>query len=258
MNRSRFTLIELLVVIVIIMVLAGLLLPAFGQARAHARMTNCMSNLKQFGLATISYREDHDTLMPPWLSTINRDYLGGKGVYLCPQDPSGGHDGGRSGYGFDGDYDPPDPSQVPISEDDLYPAIMVDTGVDSVDRFWETDETEFNGNRTAANGADMEIRRCSYMYEFANIECGWYSESAGCDQPNGATWWAVKIDQQKHGHGRNPDYCQRGDAWQEELFPAVRCFYHWKAVWGRQEIVLNMAITGDFFKSRAEWEDGVY
>ena len=58
--RRRFTLIELLVVIAIIAILAAMLLPALSAARARARASNCMSNLKQCGLSFRFYANDND------------------------------------------------------------------------------------------------------------------------------------------------------------------------------------------------------
>ncbi len=61
--KKSFTLIELLVVIAIIAILAAMLLPALSSARAAARSSACISNLKSLALASAMY------------SDANNDYI---------------------------------------------------------------------------------------------------------------------------------------------------------------------------------------
>lgn len=63
--RKAFTLIELLVVIAIIAILAAILFPVFAQAKAAAKKSADLSNLKQIGTGTMLYLSDYDDMLYP-------------------------------------------------------------------------------------------------------------------------------------------------------------------------------------------------
>ncbi|MCU0315099.1 MAG: prepilin-type N-terminal cleavage/methylation domain-containing protein [Fimbriimonadaceae bacterium] len=65
MTKRAFTLIELLVVIAIIAILAAILFPVFAQAKASAKNTQDLSNMKQIGTVAQIYSADYDDVFVP-------------------------------------------------------------------------------------------------------------------------------------------------------------------------------------------------
>lgn len=65
-RHGQFTLIELLVVVAIIMILAGILIPALQSALAMAEKAQCLNNMKQIGngmgMYTMDYKEYYPAL----------------------------------------------------------------------------------------------------------------------------------------------------------------------------------------------------
>lgn len=103
-RNKGFTLIELLVVIAIVSLLAAILFPVFARARENARRGNCLSNLKQIGLATMQYNRDYDDRLPGyylddgqnhcptpsimWYSGL-MPYIQNPQIFMCPSEKKG-------------------------------------------------------------------------------------------------------------------------------------------------------------------------
>src|ERR1039457_1003785 len=88
-QNKAFTLIELLVVIAIIAILAALLLPALAAAKRKAQRINCVSNIKQVGIAFRLWEGDNGDRYP---MAVQVAYNGAKEkIYAAGAAPSLGY-----------------------------------------------------------------------------------------------------------------------------------------------------------------------
>lgn len=69
-------------------ILAAILLPALNQARVKARDAECVSNLKQIGLACFLYADKHGGKFPDSLDQLVGEYLPSEKVLHCPSSPN--------------------------------------------------------------------------------------------------------------------------------------------------------------------------
>ena len=190
-SSRAFTIIEMLVVISIILILAGIILPALSRGREEARITRCLSNVHQIGLALTIYARDYGDgnpdAYPPWLTLLTKKtathapYITDPRVLICPCDPSQGREGGR-------------------------PDSVTDSGGKIIDQFPMADIDEHTGSlngspsypiNSAAGGAD-----CSYLFEYCGEPCDWIYGGASppvapgtsSTVPNGGEWtWKSSV-----------------------------------------------------------------
>ena len=231
-RHAGFTLIELLVVIAIIGILAGLLLPALWRAQRNARMAKCKEQIHQFDLALANYRIAFEGRNPPWLSNLYPRFGSNEKLYLCPDDPTMGHHGGKS--------------KAEVGKQSAY--------VETNDFDWKSGPSgaDWDGGPDtkdpgAAGVQNHQIKGNSYLYEFCCAECSWWT--AGYSWNGRACTFADNYvpDPTIHTGGRTTLTWGEVKAWEAQNVgawtPIVRCFWHNTGTFATADIVINLGVN---------------
>ncbi|MBP5531535.1 MAG: prepilin-type N-terminal cleavage/methylation domain-containing protein [Lentisphaeria bacterium] len=143
MRKRLFTLIELLVVIAIIAILASILLPALQSARERANKARCTSNLKQMGIVSTTYLNDHRSFWPA-ANTTNKE-LCWQGQLIRGKYLSGDYRNDISYTGKGG---------RPIAEFTVCDKVLSETKANNQENSYNTYASVFHNN-TAATGENV-------------------------------------------------------------------------------------------------------
>jgi prepilin-type N-terminal cleavage/methylation domain-containing protein len=227
-----FTLIELLVVIVIIITLAGLILPVLWRARMASLDTECKNNMKQIGTALLLYRDDYlvstKEWHPLWLHSLFPDHLKDKECLICPRDGSRGVEGGKPG-GCQKQFATLDEGSSYLYEFNMAVTLLPQDDVNNWD--WVS-----------------YLNPPGNPHEAVNID----------GDSTQSKWGEVKAWQLKYGdswyNGKFGD--GKRHAYSPTMFPIVRCFWHTDEPDkdGHLEIH-NLSYLCNFFRSGATWEE---
>lgn len=245
-TRPGFTLIEMLVVVAIISVLAAILLPTLSNVRQRAKFTSCLNNHRQIGLGLQQYiNTDKKGLMPPWITLLlstpspKTPFIDNPGVFICPNDPSEGREGGRPNDLRDKS------SGVPISQ------------------FPNADRDNIDGGTNEDDGGI----NCSYLFEFNSEECDWFpSEPQDMDDVENSVWNPIKegptLAQQyvtwyeaKMVHVKGSKRLDPPEPAYHGYVPVTRCFWHveWPDL-DHQDQILNLNYGWAVVVNQPWWE----
>ncbi|GEM_PF-1544944 len=261
-SSRGFTLIEMLVVLAIIILLTSLIVPAVNTSLQNARQTQCMSRLRNFGIAWNTYNLDilsgpHESEMDgvfDWISEMHPDYIQDPKLFICPADKSRGQYGSK-----------------PVENNSWATALL---------RVGQNDNEDFPETNDLSN--NPEVTRNSYMYEFSDTPCTWWQgyvlnsegnasssddfDSFDIDGDGSVSWGETKLKQLANG-----DTSQLGDpktGYDRSFFPLIRCFHHYQSksvrirnlenpnnpIIQRSVPVLNVSVNGNVFVSGLQWE----
>jgi prepilin-type N-terminal cleavage/methylation domain-containing protein len=130
-SKIGFTLLEILTVIAIIVILAGLLMPAIRRSRRIARKAECASNLRQIGIALQAYVNDpaNNGNFPPAANWGVLLAVDNEGIFNCPSSSAGAGTAASPDYTYTAGLTDTSPSSTVIVRDTGTPHDGVAAGV---------------------------------------------------------------------------------------------------------------------------------
>jgi prepilin-type N-terminal cleavage/methylation domain-containing protein len=256
--RPAFTLVELLVVIAIIGILVALLLPAVQAAREAARRSQCVSQIRQLGLASLNY-EDSKKHFPPSLEGAAFSYIATILPFMEDQslhdlidfsvrwsDPV--NEGVRN-------------TALPFarcpSQESVQPTKIYELGLSDV---YTIDETNLRAHYYAVNGAKLDDTRTTCRDSEVPLEvtsCGVQFTKRGGHAVNGIMYPLSKVRQGQITDGTSKTFLIAECSWTftecagtGEACPAP--WYAGSLSWGQEadtpeELQWYMLKTGDGF-----------